>query len=345
MRFHAMMPVRDEADLLAQSLEQILQWVDTITILDTGSADETWEIVQDFAKRDSRVRPLSKKPVYYQESPIRGLLFEHARRDMENGDWFLRVDTDEFHHLSPRDFVKERLAPHETIVWHQYYDFRLTEPEAAAWERGEETVADRSRPITDRRRWYTISTYSEPRMCRYRSTMKWPPTVSFPYNAGFVARERLPIRHYPYRDPEQLDRRCKIRLFTMAYSEMFFTGYTSAADKERAIRIFAEMNAADPATCARGKSELLNEWRRFVAPLDFPGLQKWEPGTPLPEPRQLNHLAAPAKRMVQRIVHQTLLPVLDRRRPGWKENDGPQRIPEDLAKRLEAFINDPAFKA
>ena len=60
---------------------------------------------------------------------------------MRDGDWFLRVDADEFHHIVPPEFVNTRLQRHETVAYHQYYDFRLLQSEVDAWNRGTETRA------------------------------------------------------------------------------------------------------------------------------------------------------------------------------------------------------------
>ena len=196
-RFHAMLPVRDEADIIGQSLRHMLTWADAIYVFDTGSLDDTWEIVQDIAGRDRRVIPLRKEAVLFSDTGVRGWLFHQARKQMRDGDWFLRVGADEFHHVPPPEFVKTRLGRHESIVWRQYYEFRLRESEVKSWADGNETIADRQRPIEERRQWFTLSDYSEPRLCRYRESMQWPATHSFPVNAGYLARERLPIRHYP----------------------------------------------------------------------------------------------------------------------------------------------------
>jgi glycosyltransferase involved in cell wall biosynthesis len=188
MRFHALLPVRDEADIVGQCLRQLLAWADAVYVFDTGSADDTWDIVRDLASTENRVRLLGQDPVYFSETRLRGWMFHQARAHMREGDWLLRVDADEFHHVPPPEFVRTRLARHETIVFHQYYDFRLTEAEVRAWQEGQETLSDRARPIEQRRRCFTASPYTEPRLCRYRATMRWPPTVSFPFNAGFRAR-------------------------------------------------------------------------------------------------------------------------------------------------------------
>jgi hypothetical protein len=239
-------------------------------------------------------------------------MFHQARESMREGDWFLRVDADEFHDVPPPEFVGSRLRPHETIVYHQYYDFALRQSEVDDWEAGREGLRDRERPIEERRQWYALSSYSEPRLCRYRKTMKWPPSVSFPFNAGFVARARLPIRHYPHRDPAQLERRCRLRAIMMA-------------DPENR----ANWSRPDLHHWTEGA------WRRFVVPDDAPGLKRWNSHSPLPEPHQTNHLAPPHKRLARRIAHAFLLPVLDLTRPGWPEDASPQPISPDIIARLK----------
>jgi glycosyltransferase involved in cell wall biosynthesis len=313
MRFICLLPVRDEADIIGQCLGHLLTWADAIYVFDTGSVDQTWEIVQDWAARDDRVVPLKKDPVYFSETRLRGWLFHQARSKMRNGDWFLRVDADEFHHIPPPEFVKTRLRRHETIAWYQYYDFRLTESEVKAWDAGRETLADRARPIEQRRRFFTPWVYSEPRLCKYRETMQWPPTVSFPFNSGFVARERLPIRHYPHRDPAQLARRCRLR-FVMLQEPM------------REERSFLHWNQS--------------EWRKFITPDNAPGLRYWVPGTDLPELHLTDHLAKPHRRAAQRIAHAFCLPILDHFRPAWPEESYPLKISEEVRQRLAKELKE-----
>jgi glycosyltransferase involved in cell wall biosynthesis len=311
-RFHVLLPVRDEADIIGQCLDHLLKWADAIYVFDTGSIDDTWEIVQAAASKDRRVVLLGRQPVYFSETRLRGWMFHQARESMREGDWFLRADADEFHHVTPREFVRSYLGPQETIAYHQYYDFALTQSEVDDWEAGRESFADRKRRIEQRRQWYTVSVYSEPRLCRYRRTMKWPPSVSFPFNAGFVARERLPIRHYPHRDPVQLERRCRLRAIMMADRE------------NRANWSCPELHHWAEA-----------RWRKFIMPDAAPGLKRWVPGSPLPESSRTIHLAPPHKRLAQRLAHAFLLRLLDRSRPGWPDGARPQPIGPDVVERLE----------
>jgi glycosyltransferase involved in cell wall biosynthesis len=321
MKFVGLLPVRDEADIIGQCLQHALQWADAIYVFDTGSVDDTWEIVRDIASRDKHVVPMRKEPVFFSENRLRGWMFHQARQQMRDGDWFLRMDADEFHHLTPPEFVKTKMRKHETIAYHQYYDFRLLQSEVAAWEGGAETLADRKRPIEERRQHYTLSSYAEPRLCRYRSSMQWPETVSFPYNAGFVACERLPIRHYPHRDPGQLQRRCRLRAIMMA-------------DREN------RSNWTQPEL----HHWTQREWRKFISPDDQPGLKSWKPGSELSLARQTNHLRPPHVRAVQRFVHAFCLHMLDRRRVKFSDGTRPQPIPLEIVQKLKKELSSMCYE-
>jgi hypothetical protein len=316
--FFVLLPVRDEADIIGQCLDHVLRWADAVYVFDTGSVDNTWEIVQDFALRDKRIVPIRKEPVFFSEARLRGYMFHVARQKMREGDWFLRVDADEFHHITPPEFVKNCMRKHETVAWHQYYDFCLLQSELDAWNRGEETLKDRQRPIEERRRHYTVHHYSEPRLCRYRSTMQWPSTVSFPFNAGYVARERLPIRHYPHRDLVQLQRRCQVRVIMMS-------------DPERSppeLQHWAE-----------------HQWEKLIKRDDLPGVKFWSPGTELPLVHQTNHLKPLHIRTVQRFVHAFCLPMLDRQRPTFPTDGEPQPLPREIVESTSFPTRDRQARA
>jgi hypothetical protein len=147
--------------------------------------------------------------------------------------------------------------------------------------------------------------------------MRWPPTVSFPFNAGFRARARLPIRHYPHRDPVQLEPRCRLRAAMLA-----------DADNR------SNWSRPDQHHWSQG------DWQSFIVPDDHPDLRPWPPGTPLPEFRFVNHLANPRVRAAQRLAHACLLPLLDRLRPGHPDSAYPQRIgrPNALAPDVSCLM-------
>ncbi len=308
MRFHALLVLRDEGDLVGQTLDHLLSWADTVAVLDTGSTDDTWDAVQDRARRDRRVVPVGREPVVFNEN-LRGYLFDRQRSGYEGGDWVLRVDADEVYHVPPPRFVAERVARGESAVHLQWYYFRLTRPEADDYEAGRvDTDADRQRPIGERRRFYKLSTYAEPRMFRYRRSVRWPASASFPFNAGYVARERIPIRHYPHRDPAQMRRRFELRAGQMRHRSDA-GGHWKLADWRDEL---VDATGATAAAAGPVQVGLAGEPGIDVGPL-----RHWAPGTPLPEVPLYNHVPPWRIRLAQRIVHPLLLPLLDRTRKRW----------------------------
>ncbi len=300
MKFHAILMTRDAIDVIDQSLAYASSWADFVYVYDTGSTDGTWETVLQFADRDNRVVPFRHEAIVFWEG-IRSVVFNHFRNRARDGDWFVKVDEDEFYHIPPPEFVRHYLRPHETCVYGQTYEFRLTVEEAARYRHQRNINADRKRPIDERRRYYQPLEYSEHRLFRYRESMVWTPDNSFPYNAGYVARRRIPIRHYPHRDPEQLAQRLRLRRMLLRFLP---TGS------------YPHWHAGT--------------WRDFLIDSADPSLKYWQPGESLPLIDLHSHLAPALKRAAQRIAHGALLPILDRLRKPFPPDFQPVKLTSDV---------------
>jgi glycosyltransferase involved in cell wall biosynthesis len=304
MRFHCLMVLRDEQDIIVQNLRHLLSWADGVYVLDTGSTDGTWELVNEMAREDKRIVPFKQEPLVFNDG-LRGLVFHQFRNRFDPGDWVLRTDCDEFYHIAPPQFVAERLRRGETAVWLQWYYFRLRQREVEDYETGRvDVMQDRQRPIEERRRYYKISQYPEPRMFRYRRAMAWPEFESFPYHAGFVAQERIPVRHYPHRDPLQMQARFDLRAKITVRSPF----------KHWKLHDWRDELVDD-----QGKSKSEVGPKRGLAGesgIDTGPLLFWPPGNALKEER-LYYTSKTIPRLVQRIIHPMLLPILDPRRRGW----------------------------
>ncbi len=300
VRIQAILCVRDEGDVIAQSLTSALAWADAIHVYDTGSTDGTWEIVREMSAGTARIRPVAREEVVF-DNDTRGYVFERVKHACAHGDWVCRMDADEFYHVDPREFLRDRVAPHEGRVCTQQYEFVLTASDAAAWEQGEETIADRARPIELRRRRFYVEPLAELRFFRYRSGMRWGRGHNLPYSPGVVAVERIPVRHYKHRDPPQMAARCRLR---SAMARLSHHG--------------EHWNAQD--------------WRRLVVPDEDPRLLAWTPGQPLPDRRGREHLFPPLKSAAQRAMYALGLPYLtDRFRTKWREGEKPVPLSDGLA--------------
>lgn len=307
MRFHALMLVRDEADIVEQCLTSASTWCDAIYVYDTGSTDGTWELVLAAARQNSCVVPVGREAVYYTEG-LRGFLFNQVRNRATDGDWFVRLDADEFYPILPPNFVKERLRSCESLICNQTYEFRLTIEEAEVCCSPSNVLVDRKRPIQERRRFFIPLEYAEPRMFRYRRTMRWSPHQYGPWNAGYAARERIPVLHYPHRDPIQLKARLHLRAEMRKYMRSIDGGQGAHWDAE--------------------------DWRSILVPQNDTRLLKWESGAKLPLFRFTNHLAPSKTRALQRVAHGFLLPILDRGRPKFPAGYRPEPIPHKISAVL-----------
>lgn len=306
--FHCILVVRDEGDIVAQTLAHLLSWCDSLSVYDTGSSDGTWEIVRGVAGRDRRVRALGSEPVLFTNG-LRAWVFDRERERFREGDWIARVDADEFYHVPPPVFVRERVARHEGCVCTRQYDFVLTRSELRAWQEGRETVADRARPIQERRRFFRYDDYPEVRLFRYRDGMRWSSRRHDPFNPGLVAQERIPVLHYRARDPLQVQMRCALR-------EPIAGAVTWAGTHWR-----------NP------------DWRSFVRRDGEPGVVHWGPGEPLPERPSVSHVSPPTRRLIQNVLYRTgLVRCVDGLRPRFPAGFVPTPIPRDVRERAAANV-------
>lgn len=315
MAFHAILVTRDEDDIIAQSIRGFLDWVDELHVFDTGSVDCTWDIVNDIAASDRRVRPVERRELWFSDH-LRGYCFAKVRDRFRHGDWFLRVDSDEFYHIPPPEFVKEHLQRGESCVYQQYYDFRMTHEEAEQLCSNAAIEAERKVPIAHRRNYYTLGHYAEPRLARYRRHMAWPSNFTWPVNAGLLARKRLPIRHYPNRDPQQLKKRMVLRRATTA----------AGVNRSRFT--------------ARHHWHL-EDWRTHLVDPSESHVYYWEPGQPLAECWDASHLPGVGKRLIQNVAHRVAVPLLDTLRDRVHDLYQPeamdQAVQDQLSTAFEQF--------
>lgn len=314
MKFHGVMILRNEEDVIEECLTSLLQWIDAVYILDLGSSDSTWQIIQRMAESDSRIVPFEQRP-YIFSNALRGYVFEQFRSRFSPGDWVLRVDADEFYEMPPPQFVKHCLRPHETCVYLQWYYFRLTSLDVARYESGTPTIAeDRKQSILLRRRHYKMPLYSEPRMFQYRKSIKWRTDSSFPTLAGRIAQKRIPIRHYPHRDPLQMQARYALRYQTYrnssSKSEMSHWG----TDDWRADLLNYDDQTGQFHEASQGNSGLT------AAPEHTSGATlEWMPGEPLPPTDFRSHLPQGKRQLAQKILYPHLARLLDPFQAGWPE--------------------------
>ncbi|GGG60944.1 glycosyltransferase family 2 protein [Hymenobacter glacieicola] len=200
MKIFAISVVKNEADIIAANLLAASQWADKIFVLDNGSTDATWEIVQSLAS--DKIVPYKQdfSPFY---DGIRAQVFNHYRWLAQAGDWWCyRLDADEIYADNPREFLP-RVPTHHHFVASETIFFNLTKEDFAGGSAGPASV--------DEIRYYQPSTWSEARFFRHRPGMEWAAPAHAPKHMGVLHNRRIKIKHYQFRSLDQIKQRVAVR--------------------------------------------------------------------------------------------------------------------------------------
>lgn len=307
--FHGILLTRDDEDIIDQCISHALKWCDYLYIYETGGFDRTWDIVNSWSNKDARISCFKNVDGQaLMESGLRAYVFEKYRNNIKQGDWIVQVDSDEFYDISPREFTQLNIKSNESVIFNCTYEFRLLKSEVERWKETPRAIEERILPIKQRRKYYNILRHSEPRLFRYRDSMKWPPWNAYPYNVGYVAKRRIPVRHYPQRDPIQLKKRWALR------------------------NILASQ--ADP----NWKHWQSDSWINLLASDQDFDLYLWDTDSPLPEDISTHHLAPFPKRSLQFLLHLGVMNILDYIRPEFPCDYIPNQLSDEIVSRIrESF--------
>lgn len=219
MTIHGISVVKNEVDIIGQSLLSAMSWCDYIYILDNGSTDGTWELIKDMAK-------LHKQLIIYKQDfrpfrhSFRRDVFNQYRSRSSDGDWWCaRLDSDEFYIDNPQDFLKKVPEKYHTI-WNASFQYYFTDQDADDFKEDPSLYAD-DKPIHERCRYYQ-NDWSEGRFFRYNSNLVWPEERDWPI-CGAIYPQRIRLKHYKYRSPQQIQTRIKIRLEARARGSSSFS--------------------------------------------------------------------------------------------------------------------------
>ena len=204
LKIHALCLIKNERDIIEQTLRSAAKWCDYIYVLDNGSDDGTWELVQELSRELPAVRPFKRDPKPFFDN-IRDEIFiahaDRARRD----DWWCVLDADEFYIDDPRAFL-EATPSSARAVWPLMYNYLFTDRDLERYRERPELYAD-DVPIEERLRHYMVADYAELRFFRHSPLLKRIPVRGYyPIHA-----ERIRVKHFAYRSPDQIAKRLDTR--------------------------------------------------------------------------------------------------------------------------------------
>jgi glycosyltransferase involved in cell wall biosynthesis len=207
MKINAICMVKNEADVLIETLHHALTFCDNIYVFDNGSNDGTWEKLQAFVKQEPRVIIAARSDEVFKEQ-LRNRVYNQYHHLFSAKDWWYILDADEMLAQDPRPMLKKAMqaGKQQMRMWQAQFYFTDKDAEQYATE-------DHSKAVAQRRRYYRIN-WREPRFFLNSPEQKWPETVSgrVPPFCKKLYRPSPICCHYANRTPEQIQQRRKIRI-------------------------------------------------------------------------------------------------------------------------------------
>jgi glycosyltransferase involved in cell wall biosynthesis len=207
MRVHCICVVRDEADILPFTLDSALRWAESIYVLDNGSTDGTWEILQDYAHRDPRLVLAGRDEGIFRNG-MRGEVANRFLHRAADGDWWCRLDADELYVGDPRE-VLNRTPAEFGLVYKASIEYFFTDVDLATYEADPTAYVATWAP--ERLRFYR-AWWSEIRFVRHKPGVCWDGAWPKGVKNLRGSPERVLVRHYQYRNPAQIERRLRDRI-------------------------------------------------------------------------------------------------------------------------------------
>lgn len=229
-RIHAICLVKNEGDVIAQTLRYASNFCHKIYVFDTGSSDNSWQQVQQSASEI--VVPFRHEAVPFSDG-LRAQVFNAVRDRFEVGDWLYILDADEFLAEDPRKAIAIAEQEGAQQINTAQYNFHFTDVD---WQQFQNGLDSRDRPITQRRRYYCF-TNIEQRLFRIENDLTWTEGNTAKNPHGCMTPQgskklkkcsyRIPNCHYQYRDPEQIQLRLETRRAARESNQHNFIHYRS----------------------------------------------------------------------------------------------------------------------
>jgi len=233
MKLNAICLVKNEDDIIEQTLTYATRHCDRIFVIDNGSTDRTWEITRELAGRYPQIVPFEQTTLPYDDG-LRARVYNQVHGEFTDDDWWMILDSDEFLAEDPKPVIETAVRQKADIIRSWQIQFYFTERDLKDWEEGRDS---NDRPIFQRRRHYLIN-WQEPRLFRNQRTRPWNALRSSTVPDGLkkVCRRRILNRHYQFRDPEQIEKRLRLR-----FGHPSFRAHVRSAEWRSVVRDSREL--------------------------------------------------------------------------------------------------------
>ena len=131
MKIFAIMLVKNEVDIVGHVLKSAEKWADKIFILDNGSTDGTWELIQSM--KNDVITPWKQDFGPFRRG-MRADVYNEFKHLSKAGDWWCyALDADEFYLENPREFLKTIPSRYQW-VFKKDIAYQITEEDLSEYE-------------------------------------------------------------------------------------------------------------------------------------------------------------------------------------------------------------------
>ena len=310
MRIHLIAVIKDEADIVGQTLVRAAELADHVYIRDIGSTDGTLEILHDVASRYSNIQVYSEPTEVYSDY-LRQSVFLKFRENSKPGDLWGRFDCDEIMLDDPREVFRDA-GRWDDIFWGSFFNFYMTDEDIKRYDE-DPSLYDDDTPI-DRRVCYYINNWAEPRFVRDNGALQWRVDREWPSLMNPCRDSLIRIAHYAFRSPKQIDARLASRWWNSAYgasvsSQDILPDFRARIlDASKVIDNAQDMIAVAKRMAVERKGVPDVTWRDRIIPAS--DLSYDEPGKPMVERPELlpeivpnsGFLGRGARRVVRNVL-------------------------------------------
>ena len=193
---------KNEEDIIADSVSYAAQFCDKIFVIDNASTDRTWEIVR--ALDLENLEPVCSKDFVFRDY-LRLKFMDTKKDELGLNNWWYIFDADEFLLDDPLDAIVQAEKEGADCIAVNVINFLLTRQEFRyAQETGQEET-------WRNRKHYVLYESGPIKFFKNTKYVDYGICDSIPLGLTKECSWRLPLKHYPHRSVDQLEKRVHTR--------------------------------------------------------------------------------------------------------------------------------------
>ena len=166
MKLNAICIIKNEVDIILETLNNALRFCDTIYVFDNGSTDGSWELIYQKSLNDYRIVIAAHTDEIYRNQ-FRNRVYNMFHHLFSASDWWYILDADEMLTEDPRPMLIKAMQRNKDQMRVWQAQFYFTDKDLAVYDQ-----EDKALEVSKRRRYYRIN-WREPRFFRNSPSKKW----------------------------------------------------------------------------------------------------------------------------------------------------------------------------